>query len=317
MRTIASTTGSADVSRPILVTGSHRSGTTWIGRMIGLSPEVGYINEPFNPTHQPGICACRFPLWFQYVHAGNEHLFKPALTATLDFRYRHLAQLQRVRSVEEARRLVIDGRNFLRHRLRRSRPLLKDPIAAMSANWISTTFSAQTLVVVRHPAAFAHSLRRLNWSHPFRDFLLQPDLMADHLREFEAEIRRMADTQQDIVDQASLLWRIIYSVLLSHRSAHPDWLFVRQEDLARDPVECFARVFGWLGLEYSEPIQRGIRWYSSGPPEAEATAEAHAIRRHSEQTRHGWRKMLSGAELARLRDAVDPLSQQFYADDEW
>src|SRR4029453_10926731 len=63
--------------RPLLVTGAHRSGTTWVGRMIDLSPEGGYINEPFNPHHQPGICGCRFPLWFQYVNRDNEHHFRP------------------------------------------------------------------------------------------------------------------------------------------------------------------------------------------------------------------------------------------------
>jgi hypothetical protein len=43
--------------------------------MLALSSAVGYINEPFNPFHQPGICVARFPKWFQYVHAYNEHQF--------------------------------------------------------------------------------------------------------------------------------------------------------------------------------------------------------------------------------------------------
>jgi len=34
--------------KPILVTGSHRSGTTWAGKMISACPNVGYIHEPFN-----------------------------------------------------------------------------------------------------------------------------------------------------------------------------------------------------------------------------------------------------------------------------
>ena len=93
---------------PVLVTGAHRSGTTWVGRMIDLSPEVGYINEPFNPHHQPGICACRFPLWFQYVNRDNEHSFRPHLSATLAFRYRPVAQLARTRRPADAERLFFD-----------------------------------------------------------------------------------------------------------------------------------------------------------------------------------------------------------------
>jgi hypothetical protein len=33
---------------PILVTGTPRSGTTWVGKIIATSPSVGYIKEPFN-----------------------------------------------------------------------------------------------------------------------------------------------------------------------------------------------------------------------------------------------------------------------------
>ena len=38
-------------ARPILVTGSHRSGSTWVGKMIASHPRVAYVEEPFN-AHQ-------------------------------------------------------------------------------------------------------------------------------------------------------------------------------------------------------------------------------------------------------------------------
>ena len=34
--------------KPILLTGSNRSGTTWTGKMIASSDEVFYVEEPFN-----------------------------------------------------------------------------------------------------------------------------------------------------------------------------------------------------------------------------------------------------------------------------
>jgi len=46
--------------KPILVTGSHRSGTTWAGRVLAFSPTpLGYIWEPFNPRHRPGTFPIR------------------------------------------------------------------------------------------------------------------------------------------------------------------------------------------------------------------------------------------------------------------
>jgi hypothetical protein len=304
----------------VLVTGAHRSGTTWVGRMIDLSPEVGYINEPFNPHHQPGICACSFPLWFQYINRDNEHRFRPYLSATLAFRYRavaQLAQLARAWRPADAECLVRDGLEFTRARLCRARPLMKDPIAAFSSSWLASTFDMATIVVVRHPAGFASSLKRLRWLHPFNDFLAQPALMAERLQGFEGEIRQMAKGEHDIVDQASLLWRMIYSVLLEYRRVHPDWVFVRQEDLAGDPVGGFARIFERLGLRYSERIQHQVRWYSSGARDREADAGPYAIRRASEETIHGWRRRLSPEEQSRLRAGLEQLSSEFYAESEW
>ena len=44
-------------TKPILVTGSHRSGTTWVGKMLAATGSVGYIHEPFNLKNRPGICS--------------------------------------------------------------------------------------------------------------------------------------------------------------------------------------------------------------------------------------------------------------------
>ena len=56
---------------PILVTGTHRSGSTWVGNVLGLAPGTGYVHEPFHCRCQPGICRAHFPHWFQYVHDGR------------------------------------------------------------------------------------------------------------------------------------------------------------------------------------------------------------------------------------------------------
>ena len=182
---------------------------------------------------------------------------------------------------------------------------MKDPIAAFSSSWLASTFDMATIVLVRHPAGFASSLKRLGWSHPFNDFLAQPALMEERLQAFEGEIARMAKVEHDIVDQASLLWRMIYSVLLEYRRAHPDWIVVRHEDLARP---------GWR-LRQPLPATRAplLRGHpASGAlvlqrlPELEADAGPYAIRRASEQAIQGWRQRLSAEEQSRLRAQVEP-----------
>ena len=46
--------------------------------------------------------------------------------------------------------------------LRGGRLVIKDPISALSSDWLARNFALEVVVLVRHPAAFAASLKRLN-----------------------------------------------------------------------------------------------------------------------------------------------------------
>ena len=303
--------------RPILITGAPRSGTTWVGRMLDLSPGVGYVNEPFNPTHQPGICSCVFPHWYQYVHDGIARDYRPGLDATLRFRYDLVAQLRQRPSRTSLEALVRDAWNFTLARIRLARPLVKDPIAVFSAEWLARTYDAEVVVLVRHPAAFAASVKRLAWTFPFRDLLAQDALMQDHLAAFDDELRDRAVAPRDPVDDAALMWRLVYSVLFRVGHDHPGWLFLRHEDLARDPMGGFSRLFDRLDLPRDDRIERTIAWYSSGRLEEEAGTAEGDIRRHSQDTIRRWRERLTPEEQARIRSVCATLASRFYADDDW
>src|SRR5262249_51820810 len=139
----------------------------------------------------------------------------------------------------------------------------KDPIALFSAHWLSTKFGTDTIVTIRHPAAFAASLKRKHWSHPFSHFLNQPLLMKEHLHPFEKEIKNFAENDRDIVDQASLLWKLIHYMVLKFRATNPEWIYVRHEDLSRNPVDGFKSLFERIGLEFSERESEAIQWHSN------------------------------------------------------
>src|SRR4029077_14652741 len=113
----------------------------------------------------------------------------------LEFRYNYVAQAVSVRSRRQVRASLRDGGQFLRYRMQHARPLVKDPMALFSAEWIAETFDAQVVVIVRHPAAFASSIKLDGWAHPFSHFLNQPALMEDHLSSFDEEIKTFAQEE--------------------------------------------------------------------------------------------------------------------------
>jgi hypothetical protein len=286
--------------------------------MIAASDSVGYIHEPFNIDRGPGVCRTRFPYWFTYIRPGTDGAIAGDFRRLLDFRYNYLAQAARVRSKRDVRVLIRDGGHFLRYRMRHSRPLVKDPMALFSAEWIAETFDAQVVVVVRHPAAFASSLKLDGWTHPFSHFLNQPALIEDYLSPFREEIAAFAREERDILDQAALLWRLVHHTIAGYRERHPEWRVVRHEDLSREPIEGFGTLFEALDLSYTEKVQEAIlRSTSRSNPADREVNGRRFLTRDSRANVDNWRRRLTPREVERVRARVADISPLFYGDNEW
>jgi hypothetical protein len=95
---------------PILVTGTHRSGTTWVGKMLAADALTAYISEPLNVLHRPGVFRAKVTHWYQYVCEENEHEFIPAYQELIEFDY-HL--WDEIRSLRSRRDFLRMGRDFL------------------------------------------------------------------------------------------------------------------------------------------------------------------------------------------------------------
>ena len=85
-------------NKPILITGCHRSGTTWIGKTIAYSNNIIYIGEPFNPnlSKRGGICGFKFKNWFEYISEENQdQYYTPILKMiNLDYDWKSLRQTE-------------------------------------------------------------------------------------------------------------------------------------------------------------------------------------------------------------------------------
>jgi Sulfotransferase family len=308
-------TNGAGPAPPILVTGSHRSGSTWVGTMLASAPDVGYVHEPFSRLHRPGVCSARFETWFPYMCPENEAPYVAPIRDMLSFRYGTGAELRALRTPRDAARMVRDRAHFAAWRWRGVRALLKDPIAVFSAEWLADRFDVQVLALIRHPAAFASSLKRLEWRHPFGDFLAQPLLMRDVLGPFEDEIRDYADREHSPLDQAILLWKLVHHRIAEYRSRRPDFLFARHEDLSNDPVTEFAAVFERLALPFDARSRAAIT--RSTDPSNPIEAEPGELRRDSRSGVWNWATRLTPEEIRVVRKRTEPIARLFYDDHDW
>jgi len=299
----------------ILVTGSHRSGTTWTGNMIALSDQVHYISEIFNPERDPGRCLVSFPKWFTHLPLDAGEPYYSALRDTIvGHKYHILRGLQSTRSPGEYKAKIAEYlKNLTASRRPNLRSLLKDPIAIFSAEWLAESFDMDVVVLIRHPANFVSSLKLHQFNFPFEDLGSQERLMVDFLEPFREEIN---SPPVPIINQAILLWRIIYSVVNIYRERYPEWNYFRYEDLALNPIPGFKQLFNNLKLEWSSEIELKLRRYSNTENPTE-TDNPMNIYRNSQAMVSQWKQRLSDQEINLIKDSTSDVWPLFYKDSDW
>jgi len=303
---------------PILVTGVHRSGTTWVGRMLTAGGEAAYISEPLNVWHRQGVLASNIPYWYFYICEENESKYLPAFRQLLEYRYHWGKEILSLRSLHDLGRMGRDGSTFLLGKLFHRRPLLKDPFAAFSIPWFVERLGCQVVVTVRHPAAFASSLKRLKWPFDMRDLLAQPLLMRDWLAPYEEQMLACLEKPEDILQQAAVLWSMVYQIVWRLKEAGVPLLLARHEDLSLDPLGEFEKIYHTLGLRYTEKAkQRILESSSDANPKELKTEKRHSVRLDSRSNLMNWRKRLNEAEIEQIKALTWEVATCYYPPESW
>lgn len=303
-------------SKPILVTGSHRSGSTWTGRMLSAAPGVGYIHEPFNIETRVSANPTPFAYWFLHVCEANAGEYGAVMDRIIRYEYPFFTNLARSRTLADLARTIRDKALFLRQRRSRDRPLVKDPIAVFSAEWLQRRFNMDVLVLVRHPAAFCSSLKLKKWTFDFHHFLNQPLLMQNHLHPWAAQIREFTANERSTIEQAILLWNCIHGTIRAYQKAHPEWMFRRHEDLSADPLGQFQLLYKEFGLDFTSRVKKAVVDSSGGHNPIEQQSRNEYVR-DSRQNIDNWKSRLSGAEISLIRAETAEVADAFYTEDEW
>lgn len=269
-------------TKPLLITGSHRSGSTWIGKVFESSGYFTYIDEPFNlDGSKDRLNGLKY--WFEYT-GQNTHFIK---------------QLQDKLSCEKI-------------------PLFKDPIAFFSVDTFIEALDSNVLISVRHPAAFVSSLKRLGWKHDFNHFLKQEELMETMLYPLREQIIKFSAMEQNIIDQGILLWNIIYLNALKYKQKYDHIYMTTHENLSLDPVNEYRKIFNYFDYEFNDAVIEYIRKTSSAENETEAKNNVvHQLERNSKENIHTYKTRLTSQELNHIRQHTEMIAHCFYDATSW
>jgi|TARA_Y100000294_G_scaffold81209_1_gene76293 hypothetical protein len=320
---------------PILVTGSHRSGTTWVGKILKTAPNVFYIHEPLTPNSITRA-VLSFDLWYTYFNPLKDYhqiervlqkLFEGSYPISWVFHFRKKIPHTDYRNLNCINDDKFDYK-YIKWRLntymdslkiRKSDsiiPLIKDPIALTAAEWLYEKWQCRNVILMRHPAAFVSSLKRLDWRFNFENFTKQPELIDRFLSTIRSEIE---DPPNDPIAEASLVWKCLTMIILDYQEIYPEWIYIRHEDLSRDPMNTFEQLCSKLDLDITEKVKTEIEKTSStrNPQDVSSDSRVHQMHRDSKANISSWKKRLSQSEIEVVKKITKNTADQFYSDDDW
>lgn len=296
--------------RGILITGTHRSGSTWIGKMISLAKKVGYIHEPFNP--KSSIAEGHFDFWYTYIDSSSEARYKKVFDNLIGLKYPYSEFGLDSVNVKNIGRYLRDFLSITKLRAFNQIPLIKDPIALLSAEWLYKNYHLKVVVIVRHPAAFVASLKHADWHFPFEHLTQQESFLELLPPKIVDDLRYYSQFRQSIIDQGILLWNTMHYMILRYQEKYQnEWLFVTHEEISREAHLGFAKIFNYLDIEYDELLAKEISDYSDN------RGSDNKVSRNSIKNIKSWKDRLSESEISIIRKRTDEISSKFYEDKDW
>ena len=274
------------------------------------------MHEPLNLEIEIGVNPTTPQYWYQYISEHNAESYVAAYREILSYEYPLSKCLNNSRSLLDIARISSRQGTSLLNKVSQARPVVKDPLAFFSAEWLSNQFNMQVLMLIRHPAAFCSSLKIKNWTFDFMHFTNQPELMERYLTPFKSEILAFAGQRENIIEQAILLWNCIHHVAKFYQEIHQDWYCVRHEDLSLDPLNNFKTIFSIFGLEFTLKSEKAIL-ESTGSHNPTEQVPGNEFVRDSKANVKNWKRRLSEDEIELIKQKTFPVWTSFYTESDW
>jgi hypothetical protein len=274
------------------LSGSHRSGTTWIEELINCKHDYVLVYEPFLPFYFSG--KLQFPESLYMRPSCRDPRFVEPVKRVVDGRFR-------IDSWTDAYNRI--GVYYRR--------LIKDVRTNLMLGWLRSLYPKMPIIlIVRHPIPAVLSQSKLgendpNWERSIDEFLGDADLVTDYLRPFEAALMQCRD-QLDVkfacwcienyvpLKQlgAGEVHLVFYEDFLANPECEVERLFryldqpvdpkagqqlKKPSNTARDHSACITGedpLRAWMARATPEQIERGLYWlsvfgltdiYSDGP----------------------------------------------------
>jgi hypothetical protein len=278
------------LSPPVLIVSMPRSGSSWVGDVLGLSPKALYLREPITQT---------------YLHSKESN--GPRLSvfevdsADPPKCYSQAADLAFAGIPAFGASIVTTPRQWSPFSRRIKRLVIKE-VNPLALTWLIERYRPRVVYLLRHPAAVASSFQRMGWT------------MGALQQRLQSDTTTVPSTGSFWADQGSLQAIVLRRALHCLRS-YPDFQIVQYEDLCTDPLKVFKDLYDFSGLSWSDEIARNID--SMSHAESSKDSGEYGLHRDSRSMIEKWRSAVSEHDLAEIRQTYLLNKPEYYREHDW
>lgn len=301
------------MKKNILVTGSHRSGTTWVGRTITQHRKARYVQEPFNVNHSNRYMMLQLENWYSdydYINLQQQSDIEASFSRLFDMTpYSHAVANLNAQQISW-RTFPRGVRDILSETIFSPSILVKDPLALFSAGWLYKTYDLYVVCMIRNPMAFVGSLKKAGWEFDFNNFLAQENLIEERLLDYKNDIKLCIDSD-DFIFKASILWNILHYIIIGYKKSYPDWMFVKYEEIALDPISEYKKIFDYVQLDFHDGIIQYIDAFTTSQSTKNIQTNSY-VPRDSIASLSSYKSRLSPKEIEDIKSYTAKIGSVFY-----
>jgi hypothetical protein len=283
--------------KPLLIVSLPRSGSSWVGSILGNAANALYLREPLNQS---------------YLATGGT-------TTVFDVDPRSPPKDYALFAARAFSGMPVfpDGvvRNAANWALfsRLEKGLVIKEVNPLALPWLLETYRPRIIYLVRHPAAVASSYWKLGWRNAEEKLLeLGPRLMNGPLKQW-----------QDVIRSASGFWQAqgvfqgaVMRIAIDSLASYGDYQIVSYEAICSAPEGNLLELLDFSRLTVDESIRQKIADSSHGS-ERHGQNE-YATRRSSLDMAQAWRSKVNEEQLAMLQAGFSAFKLPFYdSADDW
>ncbi|PZD73231.1 hypothetical protein C1752_02343 [Acaryochloris thomasi RCC1774] len=283
-------------SPPVLILSLPRSGSSWVGEILGQSESSLYLHEPITQTYLD-----------QNVEAGPSFFEIDANNLPIGYRFAADAAFLGLPIFHHV--IVKSPSQWMwRQNRQHQRALIKE-VNPFALQWCIDEYKPRIIYLVRHPVSVANSFSRMGWTGKQFESRLSPQTLSTLHPNYQ-------NFTHSFWAEMGALQAVTLNRSLEILQKYDDFTVVEYEEICADPLTTFRQLYNFAGLQWQQAIEDRI--LSKSNASNQNRTQTYSTSRSSNAMINSWKGEVSEGVIAEVRDAYCAYNPPYYAAaDDW